>query len=1190
MSVFRTDIIKSRFARRLGVCLLVMVWGLTLGTAAHGQQSLRERYAAYQQTVARDEGREVSIPVTPNNSQLDTRNSQLTARNYQAAQQASHAPPDEATIRLALLSERQNDARLNDVCFASPFIGWAVGDCGVIWHTQDGGQNWQMQESGTDCPLFAVDFIDTCNGFAVGGTTEPYSHRGCGVVLRTSDGGLHWERLTTFAFPVLYCLRIDEPGRLWVAGSASEQCPTGILQTNDNGQTWQRLPGAKNEGWASLGFLDASVGTNSGTNPGAKVGAGIGLDGAIQVVRDKPTLSQTPPLGLRRANAVDVFTPQPVITLTQQQVISSYTGWLVGDGGVIMCSRNTGMAWEVPQGFLPIDRPDLFDFQTVFARDTNVWVAGNPGTLIFYSNDCGANWYAAPSGIATPIRKIRFITPQRGYAVGDLGTILTSNDGGQSWQMQRAGGSRLAVLGIFGRVQDVPYEAVAQLCLEEGYLGGVSVLFRQDAMRNDGNELPAMRRLHEALVNCGGTSSTQPWAFSLDLDELPGSVERILERLEFENDGYGLARLREHLVATIRTWRPNIILTPGNVPGNETLRDPARDLLQQEIISAVQAAANPMVYPEQLTEMRLTTWQVDKVHLCCNASVMRQNATNEEVEQYQFAASSFANYQSRTQTLGPRHGKTGDNMAQAARALFDNEPSLPAATVPFRSVFDVLALQQNRNPAELNRGSLMGAISLPTGSEARRAIQGLSMIAYYESLQQRLLHRNTARSVISALGRDNRLADGNRVLPQLDGLTQRLDTESSVQTLLEMGNQLHRTGQWDAAAEVYLRLLSHYPRHIAAKTAYAWLLQYTSSFDEGERIGQRDVAIDQVNATFDTRNVDQSQLSEMTWEIGLQSPGSQGNRSITDWSTGETKSPNQFHKTRMLTDFVGQVASDVLDDPRVRFCLAAAQIKNGEPRLAEGYYLKRSMPPNDDVWAVRAGSELAFNGNLAAGQQRFSSVLPTIPCRFTTERPFLDGKLDGDVWSQCEPIVFSNTNTTSGNRVEKTAARNYRDQTTTPSQGLGSEAMFLYDREFLYIALRCKKTPGFAYHYQDFREIPRTHDPNLSREDRVELLLDLKRNYTTYDTFELDYRGWVSESRWQDKNWNPRWFVARQEDDTFWSLEAAIPLDQLTNNKPTKGSIWGIALRRIVPGVGIDAWNVENSFNTREGFGYLVFE
>ena len=46
-----------------------------------------------------------------------------------------------------------DDARLCDVWFVDPQHGWAVGDQGVILHTDDGGQHWSPQVSGVTCTL-----------------------------------------------------------------------------------------------------------------------------------------------------------------------------------------------------------------------------------------------------------------------------------------------------------------------------------------------------------------------------------------------------------------------------------------------------------------------------------------------------------------------------------------------------------------------------------------------------------------------------------------------------------------------------------------------------------------------------------------------------------------------------------------------------------------------------------------------------------------------------------------------------------------------------------------------------------------------------------------------------------------------------------------------------------------------------
>ena len=52
------------------------------------------------------------------------------------------------------------DAELTDVFFLDQNEGWAIGDRGVIWHTIDGGRNWQRRESGVQGKLESIHFID----------------------------------------------------------------------------------------------------------------------------------------------------------------------------------------------------------------------------------------------------------------------------------------------------------------------------------------------------------------------------------------------------------------------------------------------------------------------------------------------------------------------------------------------------------------------------------------------------------------------------------------------------------------------------------------------------------------------------------------------------------------------------------------------------------------------------------------------------------------------------------------------------------------------------------------------------------------------------------------------------------------------------------------------------------------------
>src|SRR5215471_11636596 len=66
------------------------------------------------------------------------------------------------------------DAALHAVQFIDREEGWAVGDEGVVWHTIDGGKNWERQPSGTRASLCGIWFVDPFTGFVVGKESLPH--------------------------------------------------------------------------------------------------------------------------------------------------------------------------------------------------------------------------------------------------------------------------------------------------------------------------------------------------------------------------------------------------------------------------------------------------------------------------------------------------------------------------------------------------------------------------------------------------------------------------------------------------------------------------------------------------------------------------------------------------------------------------------------------------------------------------------------------------------------------------------------------------------------------------------------------------------------------------------------------------------------------------------------------------------
>jgi hypothetical protein len=192
-----------------------------------------------------------------------------------------------------------------------------------------------------------------------------------------------------------------------------------------------------------------------------------------------------------------------------------------------------------------------------------------------------------------------------------------------------------------------------------------------------------------------------------------------------------------------------------------------------------------------------------------------------------------------------------------------------------------------------------------------------------------------------------------------------------------------------------------------------------------------------------------------------------------------------------------------------------------------------------------------------------------LSCRGTDTRPLLDGNLNDSCW-QVAPAKLQNA---AGDTLKE----------------FPTEVRFSYDKDFLYLSIKCAHPPG--------RQVPpvkpRTRDADLRGHDRVSILLDLDRDYCTAYHLQIDQRGCVCEDCWGDKTWDPRWFVAVHSEPTCWVVEAAIPLVALTADAVTSGKAWACNVVRVVPGRGVQAWSlpaeVPEEAPRPEGMGLLLF-
>jgi hypothetical protein len=163
--------------------------------------------------------------------------------------------------------------------------------------------------------------------------------------------------------------------------------------------------------------------------------------------------------------------------------------------------------------------------------------------------------------------------------------------------------------------------------------------------------------------------------------------------------------------------------------------------------------------------------------------------------------------------------------------------------------------------------------------------------------------------------------------------------------------------------------------------------------------------------------------------------------------------------------------------------------------------------------------------------------IPTMTCAAAAVRPKLDGILDEPYWA-----VGS----------------------TVPSEADAPNVRWAHDTEYLYAAIECAKRPGLDY---GVATEPRPRDGDVESHDHVRLRIDVDRDYASYFELFVDSRGCTADRCCGDAAWNPQWFVARGESagGGAWTIEAAIPLSELSTTPLSPGEAWAGSAARFSP-------------------------
>ena len=399
----------------------------------------------------------------------------------------------------------------------------------------------------------------------------------------------------------------------------------------------------------------------------------------------------------------------------------------------------------------------------------------------------------------------------------------------------------------------------------------------------------------------------------------------------------------------------------------------------------------------------------------------------------------------------------------------------------------------------------------------------------------------------------------------------KMDNDVAGVWLMQLAERYLAAGEMELAAGSAEMLVTRWSGHAFAPSALWWLANYYASDEFGQIEFGRRVELGLINADGGVSATDSG--NEFNTAPVLQQNGGGGELKWVPTNTPISKSqstqPAEKPKTLSQTraQFLKQRHSraghffkllarkdpDLVASPQFRMMDVhlAKRIQGAIANEARWQTIAKSDPLGIGIGAHR---ELILNGFEGV----FGQTTPILNCDKTDTRPNLDGQLNDACWQQA---IRSRSLVKSKIHLS--------DESQPASNPNVDQTLFSFDDEFLYVGIVCQKLPG---HYYNARKSARIRDANLDRRDRVELTIDVDRDYRSAYKLVVDHRGWVGESCSGTNGWNPNWYVSQSENETSWTVEFAIPIDQLSSKQLEPTTVWAFGLKRRIFD-DRDVWN-----------------
>ena len=314
------------------------------------------------------------------------------------------------------IQESGTNQYLTSIFFINEKTGWIVGTGGTILYTEDGGKKWVSQDSGSDhYTLHKVFFIDSKEGWIVGNDTTKDE----GIILHIEDGGKKWDKLLLpeRKLNIASIFFWDNKTGWFLAGNK-------VFRTADGGKNWEpsdlpvQMPSIFSRGMPKIGHgWHGDIFFTDVKNGWVVVGLWY-----IFSTDDGGKTWKTQFSGENMSYGLGHF------------FFTSNKKGCVG-GSTIFCTEN-GLNWKERLGVKPMQRQEWKKSFLIelwagdFINNDTAWAVG-PYGLIMKTEDGGKKWEVKTRNIIG----FKFINNKVGWG-DEEGKILYTDDGGDTWKVQ----------------------------------------------------------------------------------------------------------------------------------------------------------------------------------------------------------------------------------------------------------------------------------------------------------------------------------------------------------------------------------------------------------------------------------------------------------------------------------------------------------------------------------------------------------------------------------------------------------------------------------------------------------------------------------------------------------------------------------------------------------------------------------